>query len=65
MTATRVLFSDIDGTLAHYLEDEKDTDGKLVGKDAILEIDTDEGGTGAQGQNRYAGTYKCVSQQVR
>jgi hypothetical protein len=55
--ATRVLYSDIDGTVVHYLETEcQDGERKLVGESITMELE-DEAST-------YRGSYKCTNHKV-
>ena len=55
--ATRVLYSDIDGTLAHYMPMTSSEDGRtLSGEGITLEQEPDDG--------EYCGTFRCTRTEV-
>lgn len=56
--ATRVLYSDIDGTIAHYITTSSEDNGrKLVGEGITLVQEADDGD--------FSGTFRCTLAEVR
>ena len=57
--ATRILFSDIDGTLAHYIDLQDTEDGHMAGHGVTLRQDRNLSMLNGQ-PNQYCGTYECT-----